>query len=278
MLETTSGTTGNYEAKYNKNASDGALEEDDDLVVDGEMAKLSKFTKLISPIFLVFGVCVIGLTCWSLFGSGDGWFPFMLVILATIVFSIIAALGVYKWGTVEEQIEIFKQENNKYEQEIDELRSTKEQLSTEVNKLQETTNALNRDVDNLKSTLGQYDELKESLTEICGDNQELNDLINDVNSMYTNMKNTILSNTRAGILSAYYDCALKDDEEGMNKREYRRFIARLDKKTRSIFQSFGDFERIAGEDGLIDLNEFQQLVNKLLEQQADELLMEADEK
>ena len=101
-------------------------------------------------------------------------------------------------------------------------------------------------------------------------------LINDVNSMYTNMKNTILSNTRAGILSAYYDAALRDDEEGMSKSEYKRFLARLDKKTRSIFKSFGSFESIAGEDLLIDLDEFQQLVNKLLEQQADELLMEAD--
>eukprot|EP00486_Rosalina_sp_Unknown_P000772 CAMPEP_0201564864 /NCGR_PEP_ID=MMETSP0190_2-20130828/3513_1 /ASSEMBLY_ACC=CAM_ASM_000263 /TAXON_ID=37353 /ORGANISM="Rosalina sp." /LENGTH=277 /DNA_ID=CAMNT_0047981617 /DNA_START=27 /DNA_END=860 /DNA_ORIENTATION=+ len=277
-METGTGTTGNYEAKYNQNSS--ALEEDDDMAIDGDMAKLSKFTKLIAPLYLVFGLFVIICSICSIVdadGTG-GWVTFMFVILASIVFSIIAALGVYKWGTVEEQIEIFKQENNKYEQEIDELRSTKEQLSTEVTKLQETTNALNRDVDNLKSTLSQYDELKESLTEICGDNQELNDLINDVNSMYTNMKNTILSNTRAGILSAYYDCALKDDEEGMSKREYQRFIARLDKKTRAIFKSFGDFDRIAGDDNLIDLNEFQQLVNKLLEQQADELLMEADDK
>merc|ERR1712013_336447 len=105
--------------------------------------------------------------------------------LATVVFSIIAALGVYKWGTVSEQI-------------------------------------------------------------------------NDVNEMYSSMKNTILSNTRAGIFSAYYNAALMDESEGMSEREYRRFLARLDKKTRGIFQSFGSFESIAGEDELIDLNEFQQ--------------------
>merc|ERR1712154_704140 len=131
-----------------------------------------------------------------------------------------------------------------------------------------TTHSLNRDVDNLKSTLSQYDELKESLTEICGDNQELNDLINDVNDMYDSMKKTILSNTRAGILSAYYDAALKDDEEGMNQREYRKFLARLDKKTREIFKEFGSFEEIAGDDGLID---------KLLSEQADELILEQQE-
>merc|ERR1712228_350477 len=140
------------------------------------------------------------------------------------------------------------------------------------------TNSMARDVDNLKATLSQYDELKDSLKEICGDNQHLNDLINDVNDMYNSMKNTILSNTRAGILSAYYDAALKDDEEGMSPREYKRFLSRLDKKTRDIFKNFGSFEEIAGADGLIDLNEFQQLVDKLLSQQADELILEQQDK
>merc|ERR1739842_245924 len=120
------------------------------------------------------------------------------------------------------------------------------------------------DVDNLKATLGQYDELKESLKEICGDNQQLNDLINDVNEMYSSMKQTILSNTRAGILSAYYTAALKDDDEGMTKKEYRRFLSGLDKNTREIFKGFGSFEELAGDDEIIDLDEFQVLVDKLL--------------
>merc|ERR1711971_518244 len=133
---------------------------------------------------------------------------------------------------------------------------------------------MSRDVDNLEATLSQYDELKDSLKEICGDNQHLNDLINDVNDMYNSMKNTILSNTRAGILSAYYDAALKDDKEGMSPREYKRFLSGLDKKTREVFKGFGSFEQIAGADGLIDLAEFQQLVDKLLAEQADELILE----
>merc|ERR1712003_206992 len=123
------------------------------------------------------------------------------------------------------------------------------------------------------ATLSQYDELKESLKDICGDNQHLNDLINDVNDMYSSMKNTILSNTRAGILSSYYTAALKDDEEGMSKKEYRRFLSGLDKKTREIFKGFGTFEEIAGEDQLIDLDEFQALVDKLLAEQSDELIL-----
>merc|ERR1712013_580806 len=229
----------------------------------------------ISPLFLAFGLFALICTILSMVGvdGASGWVTFLMVALATVVFSIIAALGVYKWGTVSEQIELFKEENHKYETEIDALRSTREGLSAQVSKLEETTNAMQRDVDTLKDTLGQYDELKNSLQEICGDNQQISELINDVNEMYSSMKNTILSNTRAGILSAYYNAALMDESEGMSEREYRRFLARLDKKTRGIFQSFGSFESIAGEDELIDLNEFQQLVDKLLAEQSDELIL-----
>eukprot|EP01084_Bolivina_argentea_P319292 553804_1 len=272
----TGATTGLHSQDYAENKHG----DEEDIVIDDETVKLAKFTKIIAPIFLVFGLFALICTIMSIagVGAGDGWVMFMLVLLGTIVFSIIAALGVYKWGTVEEQIELFKEENSKYEHEIDELRQSREQLSGEVSKLQETTHSLERDVDNLKETLSQYDELKNSLSEICGDNQELNDLINDVNDMYTNMKNTILSNTRAGILSAYYDAALRDDEEGMSQKEYKRFLARLDKNTRGVFKSFGSFDVISGDDDIIDLDEFQKLVDRLLTEQADELILEQEKK
>jgi len=246
---------------------------DDDVYIDHELQQLSKFTKLISPIFLLFGAIAFICTILAIAKvGGDGWVPFCFVALGTIIFSIIAALGVYKWGTVEEQIELFQAENKKYEEEIEKLSHTREQLTDEVTKLEETTNGLKRDVDTLKDTLGQYDQLKNSLQEICGDNQELNDLINDVNDMYSSMKQTILSNTRAGILAAYYSASLRDDEEGMSSKEYRRFKMGLDKETRAVFEGFGTFEEIAGDDEIIDLDEFQALVDKLLEQQGDQLM------
>eukprot|EP00484_Ammonia_sp_Unknown_P017083 CAMPEP_0197024604 /NCGR_PEP_ID=MMETSP1384-20130603/5118_1 /TAXON_ID=29189 /ORGANISM="Ammonia sp." /LENGTH=243 /DNA_ID=CAMNT_0042453013 /DNA_START=115 /DNA_END=843 /DNA_ORIENTATION=- len=231
-----------------------AQEPEEDVEVDADMEKLSKFTKLISPLFLLYGLFVIVCTILSIIqvDNADGWVTFMFVIIATVVFSIIAALGVYKWGTVEEQIDIFKGENAKYEQEIDELRQTKDKLSSEVNKLNETTNQLNRDVDSLKSTLSQYDDLRNSLQDICGANEDLNKMLNEINDMYSGMEQTIIANTKAGILAAYYDAAFRDEEEGMNKQEYRRFLGRLDKKTREIFQSYGSFESIAGDDNLID--------------------------
>ena len=85
----TGATTGlSYESKDN-------VEDDvDDIVVDEETVKLSKFTKIIAPIFLVFGLFALIATILSIagVGGGDGWVMFIMVILGTIVFSIIAAL------------------------------------------------------------------------------------------------------------------------------------------------------------------------------------------
>mmetsp|Transcript_10246 Transcript_10246/g.15514 ORF Transcript_10246/g.15514 Transcript_10246/m.15514 type:complete len:283 (+) Transcript_10246:110-958(+) len=252
-------------------------EEAADVVVDAETEKLSKFTKLISPLFLVYGVFVIVCTILSIIkvDGSEGWVTFFFVVIATVVFSVIAALGVYKWGTVEEQIDVFKEQNEQFQAGIDELKETKDQLKGEVAKLSETTKQLNRDVDSLKQTLGQYDELKNSLQLICGDNQKLNDMINDINNMYGNMKETIIANTRAGILSAYYDAAFRDDDEGMTRKEWKRFLAKLDNKTGELFSNYGSFESIAGDDDVIDKMEFQRMVDDVLTNQADAFLEEA---
>jgi len=47
----------------------------------------------------------------------------------------------------------------------------------------------------------------------------------------------------------------------------------LDKKTREMFKGFGSFEELAGDDEIIDLDEFQVLVDRLLAEQGDDLLV-----
>eukprot|EP01084_Bolivina_argentea_P116028 206243_1 len=231
--------------------------------------KLAKFTKIVSPLFLVFGIFAVVCTILSILqiDGYDGWITFALVFLSTIIFGIIAALGVYKWGTVSEQIELFKEQNGEYEREINSLKNNKKDLQKQVTHFGNTTSKLKRDVDQLQATLSQYDELKESLKELVTDNEELNDVLNNVNDMYYSMRKTILSNTKAGLLSAYYD-VLKTDQNGMSESQYRRFKGRLDTKTRRMFPPFDKLD--TDHNGLIDLNELQRFVDGALSQQQDE--------
>lgn len=176
---------------------------------------------------------------------------------------------------MSEQIDGFKDENNKFSQEIFELHETRDQLAVNVNGLQLTTEQLKRDVGELENNLHQFDELKESLQDIVGDNEEIADLVNSVNSMYTNMRDTVLENKRAHILSSYYKCSLGDGQEGMTEDEYQEFLFPLPIKMREQFVSYGDFASIAGDDHIIDLQEFQALVDQLLHDTEHELMGDA---
>jgi septal ring factor EnvC (AmiA/AmiB activator) len=259
----------NYDSKY----------DDDDVditVKDQALQKLSKFTKIISPIFILFALTALVLMILSIVGipSSDDWSLFMINVLATIIFAIVAALGVWKWGTVEEQIDGLKRENAEYEFEIERLKKTKKELNENVSELSTGTQQLQRNVKALEETLSQYDDLKEELQNVVGSSQEVSDLVKSVNAMYDGMKDTILQSERASILSAYYDAALRDRDRGMDKSEYTRFLNKLENKTRNMFKARFSFEKIAGDDGTIDLNEFQRAVDEILEQQEKDLISE----
>merc|ERR1719356_1485903 len=89
-------------------------------------------------------------------------------------------------------------------------------------------------------------------------------MINEVNGMYDGMKSAVTQNQRSSILQIFYEVQWKDDDEGLSKREYNRFKARLDNETRQRFEKYGSFETLAGSDGVIDMAEFSDLMEQIL--------------
>ncbi len=71
----------------------------------------------------------------------------------------------------------------------------------------------------------------------------------------------------------HYDVSLKDEDEGMSEREYRRFLARLSRKQRAAWEKRAvSFEAIAGADSEIDLREFQRVLEGFLQDIDDDLV------
>lgn len=180
--------------------------------------------------------------------------------------------SVYRWGTVQEQIDRFKGENSKYESQLIKFKNTKDRLKDEVKTIQSRVGGLQKNVDNLQTTLDSYDDLRKELNEIAGDNKDLNDMINSVNQMFNGMHDAIVQNQRTQILQTYYDVQFKDDKEGLGKKEYKRFRGRLDAETRSRFDKYGNFESFCGDDNVIDLTEFQDLLEQVLLDMEEDLL------
>merc|ERR1712129_275734 len=93
------------------------------------------------------------------------------------------------------------------------------------------------------------------------------------NKIFADMKKIVLENERAYLLTNFYECAFRDGDSRMDKREYKSFLMRLTKKHRDRFVEIGSFEQIADESGYIDVEKFQDVLEDVLAD-VDRLLKE----
>eukprot|EP00490_Sorites_sp_Unknown_P005845 CAMPEP_0114659338 /NCGR_PEP_ID=MMETSP0191-20121206/17643_1 /TAXON_ID=126664 /ORGANISM="Sorites sp." /LENGTH=270 /DNA_ID=CAMNT_0001884251 /DNA_START=114 /DNA_END=926 /DNA_ORIENTATION=+ len=237
---------------------------------DEDIEKLSKFTKLVAPIYIT--VAVLSLVFMIVSAATKKVWGGILVWLMTLIMSYFGCWGVYKWGTVEMQIEKLKANNNEYQSEIDTLKSTKNELKVQVDDIQAETDKLQQDVDQLDEQLKEFDELRNSLQDIASDSQDINDMINGINGMYDDMRSMMLETEKAKLFEAYYDVQFLDNDDGLSEREYKRLLNKLPIKSRNKFNQMGTFQELAGDDNTIDLQEFQQIVERFLKNIDDELV------
>jgi len=189
-----------------------------------------------------------------------------------------AALGSYmtfKYGTLQDAINLLKQMNDDYGHEIDVLRASSTTLSKEVSQFQTSIDALQQNQQELENHLQEFDELNNQLQSICKDNENVGDAVTRVNSIMYDMKDVIKRNESAQLLSLYYDCAFRDGNLGLSKEEYTRFLARLSVNQRKRFEEQGSFEQILKDNNEKDemsLKTFLKLLQTILEAMDEELL------
>jgi len=255
-----------------KQAEEDVVKLDDDPNSQEMNSFLNKFGKLIPGIF-----CGLGVICLILFISGlvaQENQIFWGILISCFLLSVLGAWAVYKYGSVTEHIDRLKNENNIYESEIEDLSGTRQKLEGEVKKLHEEVALLQNDASELAKQSEEFADLRKELEDIAGDNADLMELINKTNSIFNDMRATVLENERAYLLNKFYECAfMRDDDGKMNKMEYTRFLARLTEEQREKFKQLGDFEQLAGDDQLIDLDEFQGIIERVLKD-VDELIKE----
>ncbi|ETO21510.1 hypothetical protein RFI_15694 [Reticulomyxa filosa] len=179
-------------------------------LVERMLLTTMKMTKIVVPFFLI--LLTVGIVCIVL-GLVDTALDSDIIgelIICTIMGGSLGAWGVYKWGTVQEELVRMNEENSKYENEILHLQSTKEALSTQVSEMQSTVNQLKGSVDELNNQLRCFDELKQELEKIAEHNQDIGTLIDDVTNIFSDMRRLCLANEKAFYLGLYYDVAFKD--------------------------------------------------------------------
>merc|ERR1712013_687131 len=180
----------------------------------------------------------------------------------------------YLFGTITETIGVMKRENDKFGYEIDQLRDTRNDLKSTTKGIFYEVGKLQQDSKELDESLQQFDQLRKDLAEIAEKNEGIGYLVDDINGQMDAMTEVISNNERASLLSIYYEVSTRDREEGLSESEYDRFLGRLNLKTKKYFEECGTFHDIAGDDDIIDLREFEALLDEVIGKQEQEFIKE----
>merc|ERR1712110_1037491 len=91
-------------------------------------------------------------------------------------------------------------------------------------------------------------------------------MIDSLNQGFDAMQQVVTNNEKAALLAAFYETAYKETNKfhTISEGEYHRFLDRLANHQRARFEKKGTFGELAGSDGVIDLQEFQQLVDEIV--------------
>eukprot|EP01084_Bolivina_argentea_P068961 125518_1 len=245
--------------------------DDRDEEVEAGKKFIDIFGRIIPFLYGIFAVGILAMYITGFVASNLKDIMIWAILGTSLVSSLLGAWAVYKYGVIQDQIDRLKEENAKYEHEINELTNTRKRLGSEVTELQTTVHDLEHDAKELDEETKEFEGLVEELRNIAGDNQDILALLDNTNKIFNDMRKVVLENERAHLLSTFYECAFRDDDNRMDKQEYNRFLGRLSRRQREKFRQLGTFEELAGDDNHIDLHEFQDMLEEVLTE-VDELL------
>jgi hypothetical protein len=196
------------------------------------------------------------------------------IIILNAVTSGVGAFAIYQYGVIQDMIDEFKRQNDIYSGELTDLAENRDKLKGEVAELNDDVDEMQRSAADLEKQVEAFGPLLEQLGIIAKDSEELAGIIDETNQIFSDTKRAMLQNERASLLNTYYQVCYLDRSDGMSAREYERFLGMLSEKHRAMFTKRGTFEDLAGEDGIMDANEFQVVLEHVLKDVEETLTIE----
>merc|ERR1712154_532040 len=218
-------------------------------------------------VFLLFGILAI---IWILIratGSltGDilsGLCAFILACYGANHFRILLGL--------KEQVDKFaknnarfKRENAAIKQEVNKLSKAQQELGATADRLKETTTSYQENISKFKA-------LDDKLGKLADDNiagleklQEMSKTVQD------SIQKELIQHQRDILMRVQETMEFGDDTDGLNEDEYNRFIAYLPIGFQNRFKEMeAEFVDIAGDDGVLDLDEFTKICDEFAVEEA----------
>ena len=90
-------------------------------------------------------------------------------------------------------------------------------------------------------------------------------ILGEANKIHAKMERMTNQNERALLGKMAQDLEFLDKDAGMQEDEFNNFFARMPTHLQNRFKAMGlTFERVAGNDGVIDFMEIEGMINKLM--------------
>jgi len=220
-------------------------------------------------LFLIFAAATVVWMIMYLAGGTTGY------IVAGISAIIMAGYGANHFrlllGLKEEVDKMaklnkeFKQENAALRQEVDKLTRARIQLQTVEGELRDSNQRL-------KTNLVKFRELDENLKNLSGNNLEgLKKLQSQSKAVMDRWRESLIKNEKTILNKVYDKFELKDGSPDMSEEEFNSFLDALPTEYRKRFQAMGKtFDELAGDDKMLQYDEFTRLVDIWAEQVVNE--------
>jgi len=220
-------------------------------------------------IFLSFGVLT---AVWLLMfiTSDGGATAYILAGIAAIIMSGYGANHFRILLRLKEEVDKmsrlnreFRAENAALSQEVDKLSRAREQLSAVEAGLKESNRKLKENVEKFKK-------LDENLKKLAGSNIEgLEKLQKSSEQVMKSMQESLVRHEKEILNKVFDHMELRDHQEGLTKSEFDEFWKQMPASYVKRWKKSGKtFKDIAGNDGVLDYDEFTRMADQFAEQEA----------
>jgi len=131
---------------------------------------------------------------------------------------------------IEQDIKRLNDANDSFQAEVKGLNKANE-------KLDDTLLQMTKNHEELSEALQQFDELQDQLSQFAEDSgMEMTEILDDFHSKFGKMEKMMTSNEEQLLHQMAYKAERRDRKSGLGQNEYKRFVAHLPRRYRSIME------------------------------------------
>merc|ERR550539_489580 len=223
------------------------------------------FIGILSLLLLIFYCMDYFISFWySDYSSYDYVFLYTIIGLCSVG-AFIGLYGTFKFGEIDEQMQILKSSNEALKAQVNNVADTGDKLKDSIDQFQNQVDSIMDNENDLKAQIKAFQRLEQTLkSESRSNNAEIVGFLKDVQTLFRDFKVLQIQVEKTNLLNLFYEIEFRDDDiEGLNENEFDMFLGRLDDETASKFKLKSFEEMDVNADGTIDLNEFQAELDRI---------------